>query len=105
MQCEQFGPLLPIVLYQDENQAIELANDTEYGLCASVWSADEERASALAEQMDAGITFVNAHALSESGQRDLPFGGVKQSGIGRENSPAGIGEFLEYRSIHRETRA
>jgi acyl-CoA reductase-like NAD-dependent aldehyde dehydrogenase len=101
---EQFGPILPLVPYDSEDQAIAFANGTEFGLCSSVWSADPERASILAERIEAGITFVNGHSLSESGQRDLPFGGMKQSGMGWENSPAGLDEFLEYHSIHMGAR-
>jgi acyl-CoA reductase-like NAD-dependent aldehyde dehydrogenase len=96
---EQFGPILPIVSYDTEERALAMANDSEYGLGASVWSADVERAAALAQRLESGISFVNAHAQSEVAHRDMPFGGVKQSGMGWENSPAGIAEYLQFHSV------
>lgn len=96
---EQFGPILPIVSYRTEEEAISMANGTEYGLGSSVWSTDQDRAVAFASQIHAGMTFINAHGLSELGHKRVPFGGVKQSGIGWENSSSGFGEYLEYHSI------
>ncbi len=97
---EQFGPILPIVGYDTEEQAIEMANATEYGLGSSVWGSDPERAESVASRMEAGLAFVNHHtALSPLGQKHVPFGGIKQSGIGWENSPSGLGEYLEFRSL------
>jgi acyl-CoA reductase-like NAD-dependent aldehyde dehydrogenase len=96
---EQFGPILPIVGYRDEEQAVEFANGTEFGLASSVWSPDIDRAVRVAERIKAGLTFINDHGLSELGQRHLPFGGVKASGIGWENSAAGLREYLDYHSI------
>jgi len=103
VQVEQFGPLLPIVRYRTEAEAIELANATEYGLASSVWSTDAARAMAVAEQLVAGVTFVNHHVLSPAGLKNIPFGGVKQSGIGWENSPVGLEEFLQFHSIDVHT--
>ncbi len=96
---EQFGPILPIVGYDEEADAVAHANGTEYGLCASVWSADPDRARAVAERVEAGIAFVNEHALSPAGRRALPFGGVKRSGIGWEGASAGIDEYLQFHGI------
>jgi aldehyde dehydrogenase len=94
VQQEQFGPLLPVVAYDDEEQALSWANDTEYGLSASVWSADEARAVEFARRIEAGTVFVNAH-----GGPALDFttgsGGVKQSGIGREMGREGLLEYVE----------
>ncbi|NYE19268.1 aldehyde dehydrogenase family protein [Microbacterium immunditiarum] len=96
---EQFGPILPVVGYDEETDAVAEANGTEYGLCASVWSADLDRARAVAERLEAGITFINEHALSPAGRRALPFGGVKRSGIGWEGASAGIDEYLQFHGI------
>jgi aldehyde dehydrogenase len=94
VQQEQFGPLLPVVAYDSEDEAVAWANDTEYGLSASVWSADEERAFGVARRIEAGTVFVNAH-----GGPALDFttggGGVKQSGIGREMGRQGLLEYVE----------
>jgi acyl-CoA reductase-like NAD-dependent aldehyde dehydrogenase len=96
---EQFGPILPVVAYDDVEQAIAWANDTEYGLCSSVWSSDQERALAVADRIEAGMTIVNSHLFSRAGTREIPFGGWKQSGIGWEASPYGIDEYLQFHSI------
>lgn len=91
---EQFGPLLPVVSYGSVEDAVAMANDTEYGLSASVWSAEVSRAFDVAEQLEAGTVFINAH-----GGPALDFttgaGGVKQSGIGRELGVAGLRAFTE----------
>lgn len=102
---EQFGPILPIVRSSSEAEMIRLANDSEYGLCSSIWSQDDERALAIAGRIEAGVTFVNRHEFSPQGSKWIPFGGVKQSGIGWENSPAGLGEFLQYHSIDSRSSA
>ncbi|GAA3202255.1 aldehyde dehydrogenase family protein [Microbacterium terregens] len=96
---EQFGPVLPVVVYDGEEQAIALANDTEYGLCSSVWSRSTERALAVASRIEAGMTIVNNHLFSHTGSREIPFGGWKQSGIGWEGSPYGIDEYLQFHSV------
>jgi acyl-CoA reductase-like NAD-dependent aldehyde dehydrogenase len=96
---EQFGPILPIVSYDSEDEVVEMANGTEYGLGSSVWSSDPEHAVAIAARIQAGMTFINDHALSELGQKHVPFGGIRQSGIGWENASAGLAEFVEYHSI------
>lgn len=96
---EQFGPILPIVGYDSEDQAIAMANGTEYGLGSSVWSSDADRAVAFASLIQAGMTFINEHGLSALGRKHVPFGGIKQSGMGWENSPSGLAEYLEFHSI------
>ena len=99
VRVEQFGPILPLIVYDAEDDAIAWANDTEYGLGSSVWSTDEERALAVASRLEAGVTFVNNHRLSLAAFRHVPFGGVKQSGMGWENSPAGLAEYLDFHSV------
>lgn len=95
---EQFGPVVPVVAYDDEDDAVEMANDSEFGLCSSVWSADPERAFGVARRLAAGGTFVNSHHVS-SLSFDMPFGGVKQSGIGRERTDLGLTEYVEEHAI------
>lgn len=96
---EQFGPILPVIECDSEEQAIAWANDTEYGLCSSVWSRSPERAAAVAERIEAGVTFVNNAMFSATGTREIPMGGWKQSGIGWEGSPHGIEEYVRFHSI------
>ena len=99
---EQFGPVVPVVAYDDVDEAVAMANDSEFGLCSSVWSADPRRAIDVARRLDAGGTFINSHNVS-SLSFDMPFGGVKQSGVGRERTDLGLLEYLEehaIRSVH-----
>jgi acyl-CoA reductase-like NAD-dependent aldehyde dehydrogenase len=94
---EQFGPVLPILRYATVDEAVERANDTMYGLCGSAWGADEERATAVAERLECGTTFVNTHAeLSPP----IPFGGSKWSGLGHENGIEGLLAFTESQVVH-----
>lgn len=83
VEIEQFGPVMPIVIYEDIKQAIEWSNQLEYGLASSVWGTDIGAAYEVALQIEAGSTFINSHSL-DSLSLGLPFGGIKQSGIGRE---------------------
>ena len=95
---EQFGPTLPVIPYDCEDEAIAMANATDYGLSSSVWSADESRAVALAEWLEAGFTNINSHGPTAMDGLS-PFGGVKQSGIGRNFGFEGIRQFQEVHSI------
>jgi acyl-CoA reductase-like NAD-dependent aldehyde dehydrogenase len=97
---EQFGPVVPILPYRDEAEAIAMANSTEFGLGSSVWSSDFERATAFSRRLEAGMTFINKNAQSRLGRQHMPFGGVKQSGIGTENSELGLAEYVEYHAIN-----
>ena len=91
---EQFGPALPIIPYDSEAQAIAAANATWAGLCASVWSADEERALRVGKQLRAGHIFFNNHNATAVDERAM-FGGFNQSGIGRELGREGVLGFTE----------
>ena len=91
---EQFGPALPVIPYDDEAQAVALANNTWSGLCSSVWSADNEHAMKIARQLRTGVTFFNNHNATAVDER-APFGGFNQSGIGRELGREGLLEFTQ----------
>jgi len=94
-QEEIFGPVLSIITYKDEEEAIRIANDTPYGLAGAVWSKDETRAQTVARRIRAGQVDVNGGAFN----MNAPFGGFKQSGHGREAGTYGLEEFLEYKSL------
>lgn len=94
-QEEIFGPVLSIIGYDDEDDAVRIANDSLYGLSGGVWSADKDRAIAVARRMRTGAVDVNGGSFNIA----APFGGYKQSGYGRENGPYGIDEFLQTKSL------
>jgi succinate-semialdehyde dehydrogenase/glutarate-semialdehyde dehydrogenase len=96
LQLEVFGPVAPIVTFDSDDEAITLANSTEYGLIAYVYSSDLKRAIRTAEALEAGMIAINRGVVSDPA---APFGGVKQSGLGREGGFAGIHEFLETKYI------
>lgn len=93
---EIFGPVLVVIAYEDEEDAIRIANDSEFGLSGGVWSASEERAMAVARRIRTGTINVNGGNFYGA---DAPFGGYKQSGIGREMGPEGFEEYLETKTI------
>jgi len=95
---EQFGPALPILTFKDDEEVVALANDSNYGLCSSVWTEDAERALSVARRLEAGYTYLNAHGPAAQDSR-APFGGFKQSGFGRNLGYEGVLEFQEYHSI------
>ncbi len=94
-QEEIFGPVLSIIPYKDEEDAIRIANDTPYGLAGAVWSKDEARAQRVARRIRAGQIDINGGAFN----MNAPFGGFKQSGHGREAGVYGLEEFLEYKAL------
>jgi acyl-CoA reductase-like NAD-dependent aldehyde dehydrogenase len=94
---EQFGPALPVISYRDVDDAVSRANATSFGLSGSVWSADAERASAVAADLECGTAWVNTHLALAPHQ---PFGGFKWSGIGVENGPWGLAGFTELQVRH-----
>ena len=93
---EIFGPVAPIVLFDTDEEGIALANGTDYGLISYVFSADLKRAIRTAEALESGMVAINRGVISDPA---APFGGVKQSGLGREGGFAGIHEFLESKYI------
>jgi len=94
---EQFGPVLPVLSYTSIDDAIERANDTEYGLGATVWSADSEKALAVARQINAGTVWINTHMLL---QPDVPAGGARQSGMGVEMGMEGLAELTQSHIVY-----
>ncbi len=99
VQCEQFGPVIPLVSYQSEEEVIRMVNDTEYGLGSSVWTSDYEKGLAVARKIEAGCTGINGSIDSPLGMHLVPFGGVKRSGMGWERGIHGLNEFVNYHSI------
>jgi acyl-CoA reductase-like NAD-dependent aldehyde dehydrogenase len=99
MREETFGPVLPIMTFKTDEEAIRLANDSVYGLTASVWTNDLARGKRIAEQIDAGTVMINevlyVHAVAQT-----PWGGVKQSGYGRTHGRAGLLELVNPQHIH-----
>jgi acyl-CoA reductase-like NAD-dependent aldehyde dehydrogenase len=93
---EVFGPAAPIIVVEDEEQAVREANNSEFGLGASIWTNNIERGVKLARQIESGIVSVNEMVRSDP---RLPFGGVKKSGIGRELAEFGIKEFVNIKSV------
>jgi succinate-semialdehyde dehydrogenase/glutarate-semialdehyde dehydrogenase len=93
---ETFGPVAAVIPANDVTEAVELANNTRYGLGASIWSGDIGKAKSLARQVDAGSVFINGMVASDP---RLPFGGVKRSGWGRELSEFGIHEFVNIKTV------
>jgi succinate-semialdehyde dehydrogenase/glutarate-semialdehyde dehydrogenase len=93
---ETFGPVAAIIRAKDADEALRLANQTEFGLGAAIWSRDTDKARRLARQIDAGAVFVNGMVASDP---RLPFGGIKRSGYGRELGYHGIREFTNIKTL------
>jgi aldehyde dehydrogenase (NAD+) len=94
-QEEIFGPVVAFIRYEDEEDALRIANGTVYGLAGAVWGADEEEAVAFARRMDTGQVDINGGRFNLK----APFGGYKQSGVGRELGPHGLAEYLQTKSL------
>ena len=95
-QEETFGPVLAIIPVKDEQEAVDTANDSEFGLGGSLWSQDVLKAEKLARKIETGAVFINGMVKSDP---RLPFGGIKKSGYGRELSDYGIREFVNIKSV------
>jgi betaine-aldehyde dehydrogenase len=93
---EIFGPVLSVISYVDDDHAVSLANDSEYGLSDSVWTSDRDRGLVVASRVRTGITAINSPAIVEPYS---PFGGFRQSGIGREQGREGLEAYLKTTTI------
>lgn len=93
---EVFGPVAPVITVKDEDEAVEIANSTEFGLGAEIWSGDLDRAERLAKRIRSGFVAINGMVKSDP---RLPFGGIKKSGIGRELSHYGLKEFVNIKTV------
>jgi betaine-aldehyde dehydrogenase len=94
-QEEIFGPVLAVIPYETEEDAIRIANDSVYGLAGSVWTTDNKKALEVASKIRTGTYAVNMYAFDPG----APFGGYKNSGVGRENGPEGIEAYVEHKSV------
>jgi benzaldehyde dehydrogenase (NAD) len=99
---ETFGPAVPIVRAKDEDEAVRIANDTEYGLSAAVYTRDIARGLRLARRIESGICHINGPTIQDEAQ--VPFGGVKASGMGRFGGRYGVEAFTNLRWISIETQ-
>ncbi|MED1954050.1 aldehyde dehydrogenase family protein [Brevibacillus centrosporus] len=93
VRAEQFGPVIPVLKYSDLDEVIAMANDTEFGLRASVWTADQKVAETFADRLDAGAVFFNNHTIFQDLHYDFP--GLKESGLSRETQMCGIDLFAD----------
>jgi acyl-CoA reductase-like NAD-dependent aldehyde dehydrogenase len=95
-QEEIFGPVLAVISYDTEDDAIRIANESVYGLAGNVMSSSLERAQAVARRLRAGVVGLNGGAAYGA---DVPFGGYKASGVGRQNGYAGFDQYVEIKSV------
>ena len=93
---EVFGPVLAIIRFTDETEAVRLANDTDYGLAAGIWTEDQARAERIAQQIEAGTVYINHYRSVDPGS---PIGGFKLSGYGRELGPDAVKDFMQVKSV------
>jgi len=95
-QEEIFGPVLSVIKYQDEEEAVKIANDSEFGLGGTVWSSDSKRAQGIARRVQTGTIGVNGYMIDLAS----PFGGIKASGLGREMGPESLAAYQQLKSIY-----
>ena len=93
---EVFGPVLAVLRFEDEDQAVALANDTDYGLAAGIWTANAARAERVAQRIEAGTVYVNHY---RSVAANSPIGGFKKSGYGRELGPDALADFVQTKAV------
>jgi len=98
MREETFGPVLPVIPFENDDEAVRLANDSEFGLAASIWTSDLARGESLARRIQAGTVMVN-DVITSFGISEAPHGGVKSSGMGRTHGRAGLGEMVRMKYV------
>ena len=96
-QEEIFGPVMSVIPFSTPEEALAMSNDNEYGLAAAVWTNDVKKAMRTAQALRAGIVWIND---SQPAPTEMPWGGYKQSGIGRELGKHGVEDFLESKSVY-----
>lgn len=96
--CEQFGPVVPVLPFRDDDEALAMANDSEFGLAASVWSDDRAHALEVARRVESGSVFLNVHRIGAS-DVSMPFGGVKSSGVGRGHGVPALDACTEMQTV------
>lgn len=97
---EIFGPVMSVLRFRDDDEVLARANDTEYGLAAGVFTTDLTRGHRLADQLEAGICWINHYNITPI---EMPFGGVKQSGLGKENSRRALEYYTRLKSVYVAT--
>jgi acyl-CoA reductase-like NAD-dependent aldehyde dehydrogenase len=100
-QEEIFGPVLSVIPYRDEDEAVAIANDSDYGLGGTVWTADPDRGTAIARRVQSGTIGINAYMNDPT----VPFGGIKASGLGREMGPEGMAGYQQLKTIYLDAKA
>ena len=95
---ETFGPVLPVIRVRDEEEAVRLANDSEFGLAGSVWTQDIDKGLRIASRLESGQVMIN-DVFTSVGHPGLPFGGVRSSGVGRYHGDEGLLSFMNTRAI------
>jgi succinate-semialdehyde dehydrogenase/glutarate-semialdehyde dehydrogenase len=98
MNEEIFGPVLPIVVVDDEEEAVRLANDSEFGLGASVWTKDRQKGERIAKRIESGMVWINDHSFTHAALQ-CSWGGVKDSGLGRSHSKFGFYECVNIKLV------
>jgi succinate-semialdehyde dehydrogenase/glutarate-semialdehyde dehydrogenase len=104
MTEETFGPVLPIMAFKDEDEAVALSNDCTFGLTASVWTRNRAAAARIAGRLDAGSVTINDHMFSFTEPKAI-WGGIKQTGLGRSHGPYGLLNLVNIKFVSRDFRS